>query len=57
MSGCVADYCINSAKKSFEICRFYKIQNDQKFVLKVPNDKMASSNNSVLCEVSKNLLL
>ena len=57
MPGCVADYCINSAKKSFEICRFHKIQNNQKFVLKVPNDKMASSNNSVLCEVSKNLFL
>ncbi|XP_012214510.1 THAP domain-containing protein 2-like [Linepithema humile] len=51
MPGCVADYCTNSAKKGFKMCRFPRDPKRRKiWAESTGRQDWIPSNNSVLCE-------
>ncbi|EGI69351.1 THAP domain-containing protein 2 [Acromyrmex echinatior] len=52
MSGCVADYCTNSVKKGFKMCRFPRDPKRRKiWAENTRRQDWTPSDNSVLCEV------
>ncbi|XP_018301064.1 THAP domain-containing protein 2-like, partial [Mycetomoellerius zeteki] len=52
MPGCVADYCVNSAKKGYKMCRFPRDPKRREIWTKnMGRQDWSPSNNSVLCEI------
>jgi len=53
----VTDRCTNSAKKDYKICRFPWDPERRKIWAKNTRQDWTPSDNSMLCKISKNLLL